>query len=97
MKEMHQWERPDLPAHWMVAPKSLAAALVFSFVIPGVGTMYAGRARKGLIIFGLWVLAWALTAAGLAGLIFVPAIWIWAMVAGYRDARKWNEAHGIIS
>jgi hypothetical protein len=39
----------------------------------------------------------AILSLSLIGIPFVMGTWIWGMADAYKSARKWNEAHGIIS
>lgn len=79
-----------------VHPRSPAAALVMSLFIPGLGSMYAGKAGWGILIVALWLVSWPMLFFAI-GLITLPACWIWGMIAGYSDARAWNRARGIES
>ena len=100
------WHGPQgLHAHTMprrypqrpsVLPKQPGIALLLSLLLPGVGSIYAGKAAKGVWILVAYLFAW-LTAIILIGFVLAPAVWIFAMVAGYQDATKWNARFGIRS
>jgi hypothetical protein len=83
-----------------------------SLVIPGTGSMYAGRVAAGCgwlasaaAAVALLVLV-AFPAGGLSsfgvfvvGLICLFAVVIWggAMTAAHKAVRAWNREHGVIS
>lgn len=91
-----QWRQPYPPRPMLVSPKSPALGLVVSFFFPGVGSMIAGKAGKGIgILIGYFI--GLVLCFVLIGFIVAPAFWIWGMVAGYSDAVSWNRAHGILS
>jgi TM2 domain-containing membrane protein YozV len=79
-----------------VAPKSPGIAVLASFLLPGLGSMISGRAGRGWLILGLYVLSWILTIV-VIGLLGVVGCWIWGMIQGYNDAVAWNRDHGIVS
>lgn len=79
-----------------VAPRSPGIAVLASFFLPGLGSMISGRGGKGAGILIAYVVSWILTTV-LIGFAGVIGFWIYGMVAGANDARKWNLAHGILS
>lgn len=81
----------------IVQPKSPGIALLLSLLIPGVGSMYAGRVSGGLGTLVVYLIGWVLTPLHGLGFPISFCAWVWGMFAGYRDARRWNAAHGIIS
>jgi TM2 domain-containing membrane protein YozV len=80
----------------VVAPKSPGIAVVASLFIPGLGSMISGRGGKGALILACYIVA-CITCLVLVGFVLAPACWIWGMVSGHQDAKRWNAAHGIIS
>lgn len=70
--------------------KSPALAVVFSFFLPGVGSIYAGKAAKGTWTLVAYLFAW-LSCLLLIGFILAPAVWIFGMVAGANDVTKHND------
>ena len=90
-----QWQQPQAPA-MTVAPKSPGLALLISFLLPGVGSMYAGSAGLGVIILVLWLIS-AAAVLFVIGWILAPACWIWGMIAAFMNAQRWNRERGIIS
>jgi TM2 domain-containing membrane protein YozV len=84
------------PARPSVLPKQPGIALLLSLLLPGIGSIYAGKTAKGVWIMVAYLIAW-LTAIILIGFGLAPAVWIFAMVAAYRDAVAFNARHGIIS
>lgn len=87
---------PQYPQQAAIAPKSSGVALLISFFLPGVGSLYAGNTKIGLIILIGWIISWVLIVV-LIGYPLVFGFWVWGMIAGYQDAQRWNQAHGIIS
>ena len=73
----------------MMNQKSEALALILSFIIPGVGEMYAGKVGKGIIILLLAILSAALIML-LIGFILYPIVWIYSMIDSYNLAKRYN-------
>jgi len=73
----------------MMHQKSEALALILSFIIPGVGEMYAGKVGKGVIILLLAILSAALIML-LIGFIMYPIVWIYSMIDSYNLAKEYN-------
>ncbi|MHB8632820.1 MAG: hypothetical protein ACYDBQ_02470 [Thermoplasmatota archaeon] len=48
-------------------PKDPGIAGLLSFLIPGLGTMYAGKVGSGIVVFVLWLGAWFYFLASLQG------------------------------
>lgn len=94
MTDLQQYD-PYMPQHRQVAPKSTLGALVISFFLPGVGSIYAGNVAWGLTILALWLVSIPLTLVTI-GFFTGLICWLAGMVVGYRDARAWNREHGII-
>lgn len=70
--------------------KSTGLGLILSFLLAGLGHLYAGRINKGLGILVAYVLLWATYFFIITGLIaFI--LWIWAMVDVYREINDYNE------
>jgi TM2 domain-containing membrane protein YozV len=80
----------------VVAPRSPALGALASFFVPGLGSMIAGRVGKGIAILVCSILAMISTLL-VIGFVLAPAVWIWGMVAGFGDMRRWNAKHGIVS
>jgi TM2 domain-containing membrane protein YozV len=85
-----------MPPVMQIQPKSAGIALLISFFIPGVGSMYAGKTNTGVIILIGYVVSWVLTIV-LIGFAGVFGFWVWGMIDAYQAAQSWNRAHGIIS
>jgi TM2 domain-containing membrane protein YozV len=79
-----------------VEPKNPAAAIALSFLIPGVGSMYAGNSSTGVVIVVLYLMS-LVTCLALIGFVLVPIVWIWGMINAHGSAVRWNSEHGIIS
>ena len=64
-------------------------ALIISFLLPGIGTVYAGNIMKGLIIFVVAVILGALATFLLLGLIayiLYVIVWLYGMYDAYTTA-----------
>lgn len=95
-QQPRQWQSPYAPPGMAVAPKSPGVALLISFFLPGVGSMYAGSVGLGVIILVLWLIS-AVAVFFVIGWILAPACWIWGMIAAHMNAQRWNRERGIIS
>lgn len=80
----------------MVKPRNPGVAAVLSFLWPGVGQIMNGDIGIGILMMVLVVIAW-LSLMILIGIVLLPAIYIWSIVDAYTKAKRWNQAHGIIS
>lgn len=63
--------------------KNPVVAAILSFVIAGVGQMYNGEMKKGLLMLGGTIILGALT-----GGILAIAIWLWAIYDAYTVAKE---------
>jgi TM2 domain-containing membrane protein YozV len=72
-------ETPVAPA---ANPRGINA-FVLNLIIPGLGSLYAGRWNPGAIQLGLFVLG-ILSLWSLFGLALIVAAWIWSATFGYR-------------
>ncbi len=69
-------------------------AVLVSFIIPGVGHMYAGSVGIGIVILLLYGFAWLLTITIIGAVIGVPlliGVVIWALVGSYGAAQAANR------
>lgn len=76
-----------------VPSRNLAtAALVLNlFVLPGLGTIMAGRDKEGYWQLGLFVLAVVLT---IMGLIFaLPVVWLWVLFKSVEMVKQAKREH----
>lgn len=64
------------------APKSAGLALVLSLLIAGLGQCYNGQVGKGIFMFLLGLMLWAV----MLGWI----IWIWSAIDAYQTAKAMN-------
>ena len=68
---------------YAVAPKNPAVSLIFSFFIPGVGSLVNGDTGIGLTILLLWLLAGALDITVVGLIVGVPlgiAMFVWGLI-----------------
>ncbi len=64
-------------------------ALIISFFLPGIGTVYAGNIMKGLIIFIIAVIFGALAGIFLLGIVayvLYIIVWLYGMFDAYTTA-----------
>jgi len=64
-------------------------ALIISFFLPGIGTVYAGNIMKGIIIFIVAVILGALATIFLLGIIayiLYIIVWLYGMYDAYITA-----------
>ncbi|WP_342387746.1 hypothetical protein [Salinicoccus bachuensis] len=73
----------------MPSQKSPGIAAVLSALISGLGQIYNGQILKGIIIILLQVINGALTIV-LIGYVFLPIVWLYAVIDAYRSAEKIN-------
>jgi hypothetical protein len=98
-----QHAQPYAPAYYQpqrpaVAPKSTAAGLVLGLLPPcGIGCMYAGRPRIGILLMVIWLISIPLVLAAGIGILTGLIAWIMSAVLGYTMARQWNAERGIAS
>jgi TM2 domain-containing membrane protein YozV len=79
-----------------VVPKNPGIALLISFFLPGVGSLYAGKVTTGVIIIACYVVSWILTIV-IIGFLGVFGFWVWGMIDAYQAAQTWNRQHGLVS
>jgi TM2 domain-containing membrane protein YozV len=95
------YQQPYPPAYgaplgMQVVPKNAGIALLISFFIPGVGSLYAGKTSTGVIILIGYIISWVLTLV-IIGFVGVFGFWVWGMIDAYQAAQAWNRARGIES
>ncbi|MBY8910711.1 hypothetical protein ACBR55_06365 [Salinicoccus roseus] len=73
----------------MPSQKSSGVAAVLSALINGLGQIYNGQILKGVFIILLQVINGALTII-LIGYVFLPIVWLYAVIDAYRSAEKIN-------
>lgn len=70
--------------------KSPALAAILSFLIIGLGQVYLGLTKKGIILFILAIVSGILTVIFI-GFILWLLVWIYAIYDGYNSANKIND------
>ena len=75
-------------------PKSPILAAILSFLIIGLGQVYLGLIKKGIILFVLAIVAGILTLV-LVGWILWLIIWLYAIYDAYNSANKMNMGIGV--
>jgi TM2 domain-containing membrane protein YozV len=76
---------PHPGAGRLATGKNPAIALILSLFIPGVGQLYNGDNKKGVILL-IGLLVSGLLAAFAVGIVTGIAIWVYAMVDAYQVA-----------
>ena len=69
--------------------KNPGIAAVLSFFWTGVGQIYNGQIKKGIILIGVQILN-ALLMFLIIGLITYPVVWIWGIFDAYKKAERIN-------
>ena len=65
-------------------------------LFPPLVLFLMGGSRKTCgIMLGLWVVSFILLFALFIGVLGFVAIYVWAVIAGYQEAVRQNEAHGV--
>jgi hypothetical protein len=62
---------------------------------PLVLFLMGGSRKTCAMMLGLWVVSFVLIFALFIGVIGFVAIYVWAVIAGYKEAVRQNEAHGV--
>ena len=72
--------------------KSMAVAMILSFIFAGTGIAYAGNLEKGIGIFVVSIIVNFITiSTGGIFFIFTLAVWIAGMVLTYKEVEKVNK------
>ena len=72
-----------------VGEKKPWLAAILSFLIVGLGQIYNGEIRKGIVLIIAYVISIALCFV-YVGLILVPILWIYGIYDAYTTANKIN-------
>lgn len=84
-----------------IRPKTPGLYALASLLVPGLGTLLAGRILYGAVLLIMLAVIATLTSipliGWLIGLIVGLPFWIWCIWHAYRTAQRWNARHGIIS
>ena len=75
-----------------MAEKNMALALLISFFLTGLCIAYAGDVRKGISIFGLYLILNIISiyAFGMILGVIIFILWIYGMYATYREVNIYN-------
>jgi signal peptidase I len=89
-------------------PKEPWVAVIFSLMLPGLGHAYAGRAKRGLVLFcagailEISLIAYAIYPSTRIGLPFILAaaalsiaFALHVLTDAYRSAKAWNVQHDV--
>lgn len=77
-----------------VADKNPVLAAVLSFFIVGLGQLYLGLNKKGIILFVAALVSLVLTVILIGEILFL-IIWIYAIYDGYNSAGKLNRGESV--
>ena len=66
--------------------KNEVVAVLISFILPGVGHIYAGKTKKGVLLLILYIVLF-LTVIGIIGSVI---IWIYALIDSYKTVQAYN-------
>jgi TM2 domain-containing membrane protein YozV len=74
----------------MTQTKNPGVAAILSFIIPGLGQIYNGEIRKGILYLIGYLIAFA-SITIFVGFLAAPVIWIYGMIDAYKTAEKMNK------
>lgn len=66
--------------------KSPVVATFLSILFPGLGSIYAGKAPKGVALMSVFVYTLYALGNGAEGWLFLVVFWVFAAIEAYRDA-----------
>lgn len=92
-KEPEEKSKPEQPTPPFQQPKKKSKpiiAAILSFFWSGVGQIYNGQIRKGLILIAGQMINAALMFV-LIGFITYPLVWIWGIYDAYKTADRFNN------
>jgi hypothetical protein len=95
-------DAPYVPVTQDQSPPKLYAhknEILYAFgglFFPGVVLLLMGSKKLGIIMLCCWLASIALSVV-LIGIPFLVGIYVWSVVACFREARRQNEAHGFVS
>lgn len=70
--------------------KNMYIALILTFFITGLGSVYAGNTKKGLILFATRILTAIIGVIVSAFIIFSILVWAYAFYEAYKDVKIAN-------
>jgi TM2 domain-containing membrane protein YozV/ribosomal protein L40E len=73
----------------MTQQKSVGLAVFLTFLIPGLGQLYARRTGKGVAFLVAWFFS-VLLMFVIIGFFIAPVVWIWAMIDAVNSVSKYN-------
>jgi len=73
------------PSGTYATGKRAALAVFLAFLIPGVGQLYAGDLKMGLIMLGVFLVCCLLMGV-IIGFFGAAGIWIWSMIDAHKLA-----------
>ena len=82
--------------HKLYAHKNEVLYAFGGLFFPGVVLLLMGRKKLGIIMLCCWLASIALSIV-LIGIPLLVGVYIWSVIACFREARRQNEAHGFVS
>jgi TM2 domain-containing membrane protein YozV len=80
-----------------VKVKEPILSVILSFILPGLGQVYNGQAKKGIILLAGYILMWIasfvlmIVLIGFCLMLIPIVIWLYAMYDAYVTADKVNK------
>jgi TM2 domain-containing membrane protein YozV len=69
--------------------KNPSVATVLSFLFTGLGQLYNGEIKKGVVFVTVYIVSIILMSF-VVGFITTPVLWIWGMIDANKSAKKIN-------
>jgi hypothetical protein len=94
-------DTPYVPAaqnqpHKLYAHKNEVLYAFGGLFFPGLVLLLMGQKKQGIIMLCCWLACIALSIV-LIGIPLLVGVYIWSVIACFREARRQNEAHGFVS
>jgi hypothetical protein len=95
-------DTPYVPVAQNQSPHKLYAhknEVLYAFggvFFPGLVLLLMGQKKRGIIMLCCWLASIALSIV-LIGIPLLVGVYIWSVIACFREARRQNEAHGFVS
>jgi hypothetical protein len=82
--------------HKLYAHKNEVLYAFGGLFFPGLVLLLMGQKKLGIIMLCCWLASIALSVV-LIGIPLLVGVYIWSVIACFREARRQNEAHGFVS
>ncbi|AMD18494.1 hypothetical protein TL18_10025 [Methanobrevibacter sp. YE315] len=74
--------------------KNVILSAILSIIFPGLGQLYLGLNKKGIIFILGYIISFILVFL-LIGFILMPIIWIWALIDSIRSTEAINRGEHV--